>query len=181
MKKYDLIIGNPPYGKNSNLAVKFLNRALSESDEVRFVLPRTFRKPSVLNRIDSKAHLVKDVTVPDDTFPGTIRTCYQHWSVKKEDRKKIDVETTHDDFEFVTVDKANLCIGRVGAGTCGIVFTKNFKERGITSHYFIKTKNKEVKDRLVKLSEKFREAGKQTVGMHSLSKHDLISIYEASL
>ena len=35
--KYDLVIGNPPFGKNSNLAVDFLNKAKDWSDKLGLI------------------------------------------------------------------------------------------------------------------------------------------------
>ena len=44
--KVDVVIGNPPFGKNSSLAVKFFNKCAEWQPEViAFVLPRTFKKP----------------------------------------------------------------------------------------------------------------------------------------
>ena len=178
--KFDVIIGNPPYGKNANLAVKFVNTLSKYSKNIWLVLPRTFRKPSVLNRIHKNLHLKKDVEVDDDMFPGSIVTCYQHWNVQKKSREKIVTISKHDDFEFVTPRKADICIGRVGAGPCGNVYLDRFTKRSPNSHYFIKVANNKVMKKLKSLAAKFREAGQQTVGCPSLSKNDLIRIYETS-
>ena len=50
-----ITIGNPPFGKNANLAVKFFNHAAKFSDAIAFVLPRTFRKASIVNRLNSRS------------------------------------------------------------------------------------------------------------------------------
>lgn len=39
-------LGNPRFGRNSNLAIAFVNRAAAQSDVVAFILPRTARKAS---------------------------------------------------------------------------------------------------------------------------------------
>lgn len=176
--KFDVIVGNPPYGKNANLAVEFLNKGVQLSTQVYYVLPRTFRKVSVLNRVDQKLHLVWDHTVPDHMFPPPILTCAQFWQVASTDRPKIKIKTTHPDFDFVTPCQADLCIGRVGAGPCGNIYTDRFLERSVNSHYFIKTKSLQVQQKLKSLSSQFRLQGTQTVGVPSLSKHELIQIYE---
>ena len=176
--KFDVILGNPPYGKNSNLAVEFLNKSGLLAPRVCFVLPRTFRKTSILNRIDPYMHLRVDHTVPDHMFPAPILTCYQVWEKSNDLRAKIATKTAHPDFEFVTPDVANVCIGRVGAGPCGNIYLDDFQDRSVNSHYFIKTKNKTVLKKLQSLSPHFRNAGTQTVGVPSLSKDELIKIYE---
>lgn len=178
--KFDLLIGNPPYGKNSNLAIKFLNLGARLSSQVRYVLPRTFRKVSVQNKIDARLHLVHDQTVPDHMFPDTIVTCFQVWESRSLPRQLIEKTTHHPDLEFVTPDQATVCVGRVGGGPCGKVFVGGFEHRSVNTHYFIRAAPSVVSC-LQKLSDQFRKAGAQTVGMPSLSKHELIEIYSQYL
>ena len=63
-----LTIGNPPFGKNSSLAVKFFNHAASFSDFIAFIVPRTFRKPSIINRLHQNFHLTKELILPLNSF-----------------------------------------------------------------------------------------------------------------
>jgi hypothetical protein len=181
MIKFDIIIGNPPYGKNSSLAVKFLNLSGELATEIHYVLPRTFRKVSMLNRVQPYLYLVQDQTVADHHFPPPILTCYQMWLPQPTARPKTVTQTDHDDFEFVTPDQADVCVGRVGAGPCGKVFLDKFDQRSTNSHYFLKTVNHTVTHRLITLAAQFRKMGTQTVGVPSLSKHELIQIYAQSL
>lgn len=46
------VVGNPPFGKNSSLVVKFFNRAAERADTIAFIVPRTFRKHSVHRRLN---------------------------------------------------------------------------------------------------------------------------------
>jgi predicted RNA methylase len=175
--KFDVIVGNPPYGKNASLAVKFLNKAVELTDDIRYVLPRSFRKPSIFNRIDRNLHLVSDEDTPDETFGGNIITCYQKWEVREDERELIETQTSHPDFKFVKREDGEMFIGRAGAGPSGKVLTSNFKHYA-TSHFFLIPKNEEVKERLVSLEPKFRKAARASVvGMPNLSKNELISIY----
>ena len=178
--KFDVVVGNPPYGKNANLAVKFLNFSAGFSDNIYMVLPKTFRKPSVLNRIDFNFALCIDRDVAHDCFPGSISACYQHWCRSSISRGKISQVYSHPDFLFVDKSSADVAVGRVGAGPCGKVFTQ-FENRSANSHYFLKVNDDKVVSRLQKLSSKFTQAGTQTVGCPSLSKNDLIVIYQQSL
>jgi Eco57I restriction-modification methylase len=178
--KFDIVIGNPPYGKNSSLAVKILNKCCDLTDTIHFVLPRTFRKTSILNRVDPRLSLVQDITVPDNEFPDSIIPCRQVRIKQDRYRTPIAVQTSHEDLEFTTKQRANVCVGRVGGGPCGKVFVDGFERRSINSHYFIRAKDQSVIDRLLGLSEKFRQAASQTVGVPSLSKDELIAIYKGS-
>ena len=175
MVRFSAIVGNPPYGKNASLAVKFVNKSVELSDSIHYVLPRTFRKPSILNRIDSHLHLVGDELVGDEMFGGTILTCAQKWERRDECRGRIPTVTTHPDFKFVTVDKANLFVGGVGAAAGGV------KESGFdhynTRHYFLQVTDT-VRERLIEIQDELRRLARAaTVGTPSLSKHELISTY----
>ena len=58
--KFTLAIGNPPYGVGGNLAIKFLNKTSEITDDIRFVLPTSVRKPSSQNKI--KPYIIIDKT-----------------------------------------------------------------------------------------------------------------------
>lgn len=175
-KVFDQVIGNPPYGKNSNLAIKFLNLAGCLSKQITFVLPRTFRKTSAINRVRTDLHLTSDNDVANGTFPDTITACWQSWELRSEHRSKIQTINTHPDFEFVDKAVAQIALGRVGAGPCGRVY-EEFSERSINTHFFLCVKSPEVIDRLRSLETKFREQAHQTVGMPSLTRPELVKIY----
>ena len=50
-------IGNPPFGRNANMAIDFFNHAASFSYAIGFILPRTFRKTWAINRLNEHFHL----------------------------------------------------------------------------------------------------------------------------
>ena len=175
-----LTIGNPPFGKNASLAVKFFNHAASYSDTIAFVLPRTFRKSSVINRLSEKFNLKLNTILPDNSFhlPNgeiyDVPCVWQIWKLGKT-RKKIKKVIKHADFEFVS-DKtnANFVIQRVGnaAGSTH----KNFN-KSKSSHYWIKGNNK-VYNIMKSINWNYKESPKyDTAGNPSLSKGDLIDKY----
>ena len=49
---YELIIGNPPFGKGNSLATSFINHAVSFCNRVAFILPKSYNRPSTIDRID---------------------------------------------------------------------------------------------------------------------------------
>ena len=175
--KFDAIVGNPPYGRNTSLAVKFLNKAIELTDNVHYVLPRSFRKPSILNRVHPNLHLTEDLDVADETFGGKIITCLQRWELREDVRPRIQTRSTHPDFKFVPREEANLFVGRMGAGPSGKVLTENFVHYA-TTHFFLSV-TEEVRDRLILLAPKFyAQARKSVVGVPNLSKNEMIAIYE---
>jgi predicted RNA methylase len=81
-----LVAGNPPFGRNASLAVRFVNRAARAADAVAFVVPRTFRKPSVAARLDPALRLVAELPLPPRAFvfrgaPYDVPAVFRVWVV----------------------------------------------------------------------------------------------------
>ena len=82
----NLVVGNPPFGKNSNLAIEFFNHAAAFADVIAFIIPRTWRKWSVQHKLNSEFGLYFDATLPYHSFYVNnqpwhrIRCCFQIWS-----------------------------------------------------------------------------------------------------
>lgn len=174
--RFDVTIGNPPYGSGGNDAIKFLNKALEMSDDVRLVLPLSIRKPSSVNKIRLDAVCVEDIDLPDDTFPRGIKACVQRWVRTDSLREKIKIITTHVDFTFTTADKADLMVGRSGAGPCGKVKTENFTHYA-DDHFFLKCNSPEIIERIVSLEPVFLQISRVANGRPHLSKHELVTTY----
>ena len=102
-----LVVGNPPFSKN--LAVDFFNHAAEFASVIAFIVPRTFRRVSIQNRLNLDFHLVKDIDIPLDPcafVPKTnIKTCFQIWEKKDTPRKPVKLQTTHKDWEFLKVTR----------------------------------------------------------------------------
>lgn len=138
-------IGNPPFGKNANLAVKFFNHAAQFSDTIAFILPRTFRKASVVNRLHKDFHCVYDETVPDNSFvyngkEYNVWCAAQIWVRKSTPRPKMEIlslAAMREWFEITTPQDADFAIQRVG-GRAGLIRTVDFRGYSDQSHYFIK-------------------------------------------
>lgn len=108
-----LTIGNPPFGKRSDLAVQFVNEYLDVGGVVAFVIPTTFRKWSVQKRIRSDARLIANWHVPATAFrlpdgtPYKIRCVFQVWSIRPEEHRHSNLRLTaspptkHPDFQMV--------------------------------------------------------------------------------
>tara|TARA_R100001244_G_scaffold129550_1_gene101071 strand:- start:1405 stop:2409 length:1005 start_codon:yes stop_codon:yes gene_type:complete len=105
-----LVIGNPPFGKNSSLAKRFFNHAASFADTVAFILPRTFRKISVTNGLDLNFQLEHEELLPLNSFhlsdksSSSIACIFQIWRKKKEKRQRVEFPITHKDFVIMSSD-----------------------------------------------------------------------------
>ena len=137
-------VGNPPFGKNSSLAIKFFNRSALLGDSICFILPRTFRKSSVINRLNEFFHLQHQIILPENSFElidGTsysVPTVFQIWIKKDFKREKIKTNSKHPDWEWTSKEYANISIRRVGINAGKVFNHTNVSE---SSHYFLKTKD----------------------------------------
>ena len=52
------IIGNPPFGRQSSLAIKFIKKSCEFCDSISFILPKSFKKDSLKNKIPLNFHLI---------------------------------------------------------------------------------------------------------------------------
>lgn len=68
-EEIDIVVGNPPFGKNSSLAVKFFNVCADWSPEhICFILPNTFNKPRFWGRLDKRYSLIAKKQCPKNAF-----------------------------------------------------------------------------------------------------------------
>ena len=101
-----LVIGNPPFGKISSMAIKFFNHSAKWAKVIAFIVPRTFRKPSVQNKLNNIFHLVYDedvTTKPCCFIPRMlVKCCFQIWVKKENERTFIDLPKKHNDWNFLS-------------------------------------------------------------------------------
>jgi hypothetical protein len=93
-------VSNPPFGRNNALAVPFFNHAANFSTHIAFLVPRSWRKWSVINRLHPNFHLISDcdVEVIFESESGEpvavrndLRSCFQIWERRAELRARISV------------------------------------------------------------------------------------------
>ena len=181
------VIGNPPFGKNSSLALKFINRSALFADWICMVLPRTFEKAAMQNKVNMGIELVADsqIVIPDNGFvhngePYNVSCCFQIWRRLPSDspRKPKRAVLKHEDFEFVeSPEDAHFAFQRVGvragrASTEGL--TKSWK-----SNHFIKVRDgldwKKVMATLNSID--WGKISASTAGNPSIGKGEMIEAY----
>ena len=175
-------IGNPPFGKNSSLAVKFFNRAAKFSDVIAFVIPKTFRKASIINRLDANFHVIHDETVPDHSFilNGTaynVPCAGQIWQRQAPPREKIvtlKLSQIRSWFELVEPSKSDFAIQRVG-GRAGLIRLSDRMRFSAESHYFIKAHDARVLPVFQQVD--FDRVKFNTAGNPSVSPSELIELW----
>lgn len=172
-----ITVGNPPFGKNSSLAVKFFNHAAS-SKYIAMIFPRTFEKASIQNRLNPYFHLHSSLPL-DGVFINEgknviVPSVFQIWERRDYKRELVKTLIEHDDFQFVSKKDATFSFQRVGVNA-GCIRT-DFSDRAEQSHYFIKCSN-EVFLKFKKLD--FSDVKLKCAGNPSISKRELIFSYLA--
>lgn len=101
------IVGNPPFGKRSRLAVQFFNHAAQFGDIIAFILPVSFMKWSVQKQLASDFALVAYRYLEPESFlcnsvPYSVRCVFQIWKRggSVDLRLKSAPPTSHPDFRL---------------------------------------------------------------------------------
>jgi predicted RNA methylase len=139
-----LTISNPPFGRNNSLSIPFFNKAAQVSDLIVFIVPRSWRKWSVQNRLNQNFHLVKDddltinyvdVNGEDAHAKDRLRTCVQYWERRETIRPLIKVQDMGI-IERTTPEQADAALTMFGYN-CGNL-TTDFERRKITTRMYLK-------------------------------------------
>jgi len=188
-----LVIGNPPFGKVSSLAIKFFNHSAEFATVIAFIIPKTFRRVSVQNKLNLKFHLILDEDIPQSppSFnpPMMVKCCFQIWVKKEEVRDIIKLDTFHKDWDFLpfgpldlngqpTPPKgANFAIRAYG-GKCGEIKKSSLDELRPKSWHWIKIKKhislQVLLDRFSKLDYSL---SLDTARQNSLGRGELVRLY----
>ena len=142
--KNAVTISNPPFGRNNSLSIPFFNKAAAHSDFICFIVPRSWRKWSVINRLDRNFHLIADhdiqIDYEDDlgqklSKRNSLATCFQIWQRQDNLRPKYSVA---DQGLISKTDpkSADVALTIFGFG-CGKVHTE-FERTDNTTRMFLK-------------------------------------------
>jgi hypothetical protein len=67
--RFDFVIGNPPYGRNSHLAKKFIRKALTMTDVLAMVLPNGLRRHTYWDKsLDDDIQVICEESLPYSEF-----------------------------------------------------------------------------------------------------------------
>lgn len=178
------VIGNPPFGKNASLAVKFFNHAAEFADTIAMIFPRTFEKHALQNRLDRRFHLVSEISIRPDSFvfegeQVSVPCVFQVWERLSDGnlRGLHEIIRSHDDFEFVPQGKGDFAFQRVGVAA-GTIKPGNAKISP-ESHLFIRVNDRKnvenVKSRFSSID--WSEIKHKTAGNPSIGKGEIVKAY----
>ena len=198
-KKKIHCVGNPPFGRQSSMAKKFIKKSALFCHSISFILPKSFRKDSCKKSFPLNFHLIKEYDIEDNAFiidgkKHNVPCIFQIWIKKEEDRdvEPLRIETG---FKFVKqpsikdieidengkpirrdnifTEYPDFGILRAGGGrTCGRI-SLNFKN-GISCYpeawLFIKLNDNYNRDKFYEEYKKINWEEDANVGAKSISK-----------
>jgi hypothetical protein len=191
------IVGNPPFGRQSSLAIKFIKRAAKHCSSISFILPKTFKKQGMHKHIDKHFHLIVEEDIEEKAFlldnedkEHGVPCVFQIW-MKKDEPRPIQETLKPNHYGFVSAvygknehgeevkippTDADISFRRVGVKAGKI--DKMLSDKSTQSHYFIKFAGNIFNSTLFnKLSKIKFNTSDDTVGAKSISKPELIAEY----
>jgi len=138
---------NPPFGRNNALSIPFFNKAAEYSDLIVFIVPRSWRKWTVQNKLDRRFTLVREDDLNIDYVDASgeplsknkyLRTCVQYWKKSDVLRDLVYVKDMGI-IEKCKYQEADASLTLFGYG-CGTVKTE-FPKRPNTTQMFLKLKH----------------------------------------
>lgn len=194
-------IGNPPFGRQASLAIQFIKKACEFCDTVSFILPKSFKKPSLKKSFPLNFHLIAEIDLPEKSFlvndrEYNVDTIFQIW-IKRDSLRETPKDIEPRGFVFTKIGQGqeqegqelsnhspsynpspDISFRRVGV-YAGKIDTD--VEKSVQSHYFIKfTNGKSLVENLEQLKQ-VTFAHNNTVGPKSISKQELIAEFNKYL
>lgn len=172
------VIGNPPFGKNGSMALKFMKHSMGFAESVSFILPKSFKKESLMMKIPRNFELAYQIDLQRNSFlvngeKYDVPCVFQIW--KKNDEGKLRTFDTISPIGFSFVKKKefhHIAFRRVG-GKSGKV-TVDTENCNINCFYFIRFDPGVTFDieslQNITFDEKDNTAGPRSISKRELSK-----------
>jgi len=181
------IVGNPPFGRQSSLAIKFIKKACEFAHSISFILPKSFKKDSLIQKFPLNFHRIFEIDLPDNSFlvngaTHDVPCIFQIWMKRSYNRETVEqMKPLH--FRFVKkTENPDISFRRVGVNA-GTIDTES-DSKSIQSHYFIKFSNDKgvaaIADNIMRLSGITFDFN-NTIGPKSISKQELIQKFNPLL
>jgi predicted RNA methylase len=178
------VIGNPPFGKQSKTANQFIKKSAEFANTISFILPKSFKKPSMQRIFPPYFHLVKQLDLPEKSFTideveHNVPCIFQIWEKRTYSRPQVFILepsgflfVKKDDAPDISVRRVGVYAGKVDAETAN---------KSVQSHYFISFLSKIEKDAKINQLKQVAFEHDNTVGPKSISKQEIIAKYNAIL
>ena len=174
------VVGNPPFGRQSSEAIKFIKKSAKFAHSISFILPRSFKKESMKKHFPLEYHLVCEEDIPSNAFlingeQYDVPCVFQIWE-KKDTMREAPTKLVPDGYRFVKREEEHdIAFRRVGFYAGKIIRVAEGTETlSPQSHHFIKFDKPISETQLKALQEITFKEKSDTVGAKSISKQELI-------
>lgn len=198
--KNDLVvIGNPPFGKRSKLAIDFFNHSANFGNTIAFIVPIQFQKYGVQKKLNSEFSLIHNEILPENSFtidgkPASIRCVFQIWTKKDISLPNLRIITppkiSHQDFDmflYNNTPQARKFFDKKRYGWNFAVYRQGFYDysKRITEesdldpkiqYIFFRTKDNKTLEKL--LSIDFTKLSQKNTTIPGFGKADIVEEYE---
>lgn len=178
------IIGNPPFGRQSSMAIKFIKKCCLFANSISFILPKSFKKDSMKKYFSKNYHLIHEIDLLDNSFlVNNIETdvpcIFQIWKYTDELRHDIKKQLPLNFIFTKKTENPHISFRRVGINAGAIMH--EIEDKSIQSHYFIKFTNNKTIDENIEQLKSIKFTFNNTVGPKSISKQELIDEFNKVL
>ncbi|WP_106078866.1 SAM-dependent methyltransferase [Mesoplasma coleopterae] len=202
-KPNNVVIGNPPFGKRADLAIKFINQSFLWADVVAFILPNQFQRYLTQNKISKNALLIHQSKIAEDSFlvndkPYNVNCIFQIWvNGDREEFKEFKnlritkkPEIKHKDFETYIYNNTNetkkyfnkeiykwdIAIPRQGYYNYNNLIKDDKKLKSNVQYFFVKYKSNNAEEIIKNID--FDKLSKKNTTIPGFSTVDFINEYK---
>ena len=136
-----ITISNPPFGRANSLSIPFFNKCAEVSKIIAFIIPKSWEKWSIQNRLDRRFHLVSSVDLSVDyeyedkpTSKGVLKTVFQIWE-KRDYLRDLVLIPDYGYIKKTTPSEADLSLTVFGGGYGRVSYDFKRTERVTTQMY----------------------------------------------
>jgi hypothetical protein len=177
-----IVIGNPPFGRQSSLAKAFIRKAATFATLIAFILPKSFVKPSMSAAFPGAFHCKHSEELAKDSFvingqPYDVPCVFQIWERCDEERAAVE-KVAPVGFAYVKGSEAyDIAFRRVGAlaGRCYRAGSGSFS---VQSHYFLKVADESKINTIIE-KVNAHQFPNNTVGPRSIAKGEANAVLNA--
>ena len=175
-----LVVMNPPFGRGSDLAIRFFNKAADFAEYIAMIVPRTFRRDSVQTRLHQNYHLVDEYVLPKNSFylPNEgpergydVPAVAQIWQRKTERRPKPAAPVTTANFTYVRNPADADFAFRMKGRRAGQIVTQDFESANPNSFFFVRG------DVTPWQAVDWSQLGNDVMGARNISKADIAKAF----
>ena len=179
------IIGNPPFGYQSNIALKFIDKCCEFADTISFILPASFKKEIRKKKIDLNYHLIVEENLPKYSFllnnkKYDVKCILQIW-VRKNIKRDLPIIHIPRNFIFVKQDENYDIFVIEIFSKAGKIYKPEYKTENMKRCFYIKfTNNLSVDENIEKLKNCYFDPH-NTACIKNITKQELIQEFNKYL